>query len=96
MPHFKAPDNTLHFLSDEDVANGGTRFLPVGFKKISDAQALSMLPKPSENDLLKVQIAELEATVTPRRLREAILSQDGADWLAAVESEISALRKKLV
>lgn len=41
------------------------------------------------------QIVELEASVTPRRMREALLTQAGADWLAAVEDQIALERAKL-
>jgi hypothetical protein len=40
------------------------------------------------------QIAELEATVTQRRQREAILGIDNG-WLADVNAQIVALRAKL-
>lgn len=40
------------------------------------------------------QIYALEATITPRRVREAILGIDN-DWLSNVESEIDALREQL-
>lgn len=41
------------------------------------------------------EIARLEGTITSRRMREAVLSQAGADWLAAVEAAIAAERAKL-
>lgn len=39
MPYFKDPSNALHFLSTEDVANGGGGFLPAGCVSITDAEA---------------------------------------------------------
>jgi hypothetical protein len=42
----------------------------------------------------KRQIAALEATVTPRRAREAALGTDGG-WLKALDAQIAALRAKL-
>ncbi len=42
------------------------------------------------------EIALLESQITNRRLREAVLTQDGADWLAAKEAEIQALRDESV
>lgn len=41
------------------------------------------------------KIAEAEAQITPRRLREAVLTQAGRDWLAAQEEKIKAERGKL-
>lgn len=41
------------------------------------------------------RIAFLEASITERRKREAILTQAGKDWMSAVEVQISAERAKL-
>lgn len=51
-------------------------------------------PAPSESDKIKDQIVALEATVTPRRLREAALGADGG-WLKNLDDQIVALRAKL-
>ena len=51
---------------------------------------------PSESDLAKKQIAEIEASITDRRLREAMLSTTGKSWLSARDAEIAALRAKIV
>lgn len=40
-------------------------------------------------------IAALEAQISPRRLREAITRQEGAEWLKRTEAQITALRGKL-
>ncbi len=42
------------------------------------------------------QIETLEAEITPRRLREAVLTPEGATWLQAKEDEIQVLRLQLV
>ena len=49
--------------------------------------------KANEQNVLS-QIAELEAPVTQRRQREAILGIDNG-WLADVNAQIIALRAKL-
>lgn len=36
--YYKAPDNSLHSLSDEDIAAGGEKLLPPGSVSITDAQ----------------------------------------------------------
>lgn len=41
------------------------------------------------------EILSLEASVTPRRLREAILSSEGLSWLSAVNAQIETLRLSL-
>jgi hypothetical protein len=44
---------------------------------------------------IKAKIATLEATITPRRTREAILAID-TTWLADVEIQIGQLRQQLM
>ena len=43
MPYFKAPNDSLHFLTDEDVANGWTQVLPDGCEQLNDEQAAEEL-----------------------------------------------------
>lgn len=43
----------------------------------------------------KTRIAELETSITPRRMREAVLTEEGKTWLASVESAIALERAKL-
>ncbi|MBI1215696.1 MAG: hypothetical protein GC185_07750 [Alphaproteobacteria bacterium] len=59
--------------------------LQAAFPAYADAQA--------RRDIL-ARIYELEARQTPRRLREALAGTDGG-WMAALESEISALRAQI-
>jgi hypothetical protein len=35
MPNFRDPEGGLHFLSDEDIANGGQSLLPTGSAEVS-------------------------------------------------------------
>jgi len=51
-------------------------------------------PAPSASDCIKQQIADLEAQVTDRRMREAVLGTDGG-WLKEQDAKISALRAQL-
>ena len=41
------------------------------------------------------EIERLEATITPRRLRDAIANDAGKSWVAAVEAKIATERGKL-
>ncbi len=43
---------------------------------------------------LQDRIRAVESRITDRRIREALLTQEGRDWLAAREAEIAAERKK--
>jgi hypothetical protein len=49
----------------------------------------------SEAEIAQEKIFELEAAVTPRRLRDAVLTEDGKAWLTNKEQAISAERSKL-
>jgi|GEM_PF-3438614 len=46
----------------------------------------------AHNAALDAQIAALEATQTPRRMRDAALTEAGKTWLADLEEQIAALR----
>jgi hypothetical protein len=52
-------------------------------------------PGPTPDGLILAQIAALEARQTPRRIREAALTQDGRDWLSDLDVQITALRAQL-
>jgi len=43
----------------------------------------------------KKEIAKLESTITPRRLRDALANDEGKAWVAAVEVKIKTERDKL-
>jgi hypothetical protein len=45
--------------------------------------------------LIQVQIETLEIEITPRRIREAMLTESGKQWLYAKDLEISVLREQL-
>ena len=53
-------------------------------------------PIVGPNDLIDAQIAGLEAQQTPRRLREAALTEEGKLWLQNLENQIAALRAQRV
>jgi hypothetical protein len=63
----------------------------LAFKTASELDALF------NTDKLKVlrQIAAIETQISPRRLREAVISEQGKTWLTAKEAEIQALRAKI-
>jgi hypothetical protein len=92
MPYYKDTNSKLHFLDDA----GFVHMLPVGCVEISDDEAavLQAPPPLAEDEIIKQQIAKLEATITPRRQREAILGIDNG-WLADVNAQIATLRAKL-
>lgn len=92
--NYKAPDNSLHFLSDADIANGGEKFLPHGCVQINDLEADALRPKPDPKEAIKSQIVQLEAQITQRRLREAMISGDKS-FIQSIDAQIAALRAQL-
>ena len=59
-------------------------------EEIAEIEARKTAPVP-----IMAQIAALEATVTQRRIREAVTTTDGKTWLANVDNQIAALRAQL-
>lgn len=58
--------------------------------------ATGHVPTPiSADDMILLRISFLEASVTERRRREAILNSTGKAWLADVDAQITALRSQL-
>jgi hypothetical protein len=54
-----------------------------------------ILPYQPPIDSIESQIQLLEATITPRRLREATLTKDGKTWLTDIDTQIATLRGQL-
>lgn len=74
MPYFQAPDGTLHFLSPEDIANGGMDLLPRASSELSDEAAA-------------VALAALRTPITPQSVtrRQAMLALLSAGLLGSIE-----------
>lgn len=74
------------------TSEGNIPFTPEEEIKWADEQAKYAKEQPKI--LIKVEIAKIEATITPRRTREAILGTDNG-WLADQEAAIALLRQQL-
>ena len=61
----------------------------------SEAALLAALPGAQAKADALAEILRLENEVTQRRLREAVLTQEGAAWLEAQEAAIAAQRVAL-
>lgn len=96
MPYFKDSNNKLYFLSTEDIAHGGKKYLPIGNKQITDAAAALLQEASAPALTVQQQILAIEATITPRRLREAVLTPEGKTWLETADAQIVALRATIV
>lgn len=76
MPFYKDQENKLHFLSDEDVANGGSLLLPVGCIEINNDEAV-VLRKPSADQSRSDKWGEIKAE---RDRRKAGGVKVGSQW----------------
>jgi hypothetical protein len=66
-----------------------------GLRKFINGELIIYVPSPlTEKEVAIKEIIALEATITPRRVREAILNIDNG-WLYNLETEIYLLREKL-
>ena len=92
MPYYKSPDNSLHFLDSVEFEY----LLPQGSIQITDEEyaTLSAPPEPTQAQLVLAQIATLEASVTDRRIREAVLGIDNG-WLKSLNDNVATLRASL-
>ena len=70
------------------------------YVEMSDAEAADFAAFQSAAATAQIRqdkldaITKLESTITPRRLREAVLGTD-AGWLANINSQIATLRSQL-
>lgn len=88
--YYKAPDNSIHCIEPEFAY-----LLPAGSVEISESEALSILQKELPiSEHIKAQIYALEALLTQRRFREAILTGDNS-YIQNIDSQIAVLRTKL-
>lgn len=78
--HYKAPDNSLHHLSQQDIKNGGEKYLPNGSVQISDEEANAIRSASAKPAKIK--------SVTMRQARKALLR---AGKLALVEQAIAGM-----
>ena len=67
----------------------------MSFEDFKSERATFVLASMTVADKAKQRIQELEATITPRRLRDALANDAGKTWVADVEALIATERGKL-
>ncbi len=73
-----------------------TRFNGVEYVVYEEGDTLPAAPEvDTVRQAALLEIARLESQITPRRLREAVLSTEGKDWLDAQDILITTERNKL-
>jgi hypothetical protein len=85
----KTNNGYIEFLTHQDALTLGDEIEEldlVAYKPDIKAEAL-------EQALSEIQ--RLESQITPRRMREAVLTEEGATWLANQEALIATERNKL-
>lgn len=103
-------EETMNTTSAEELAPVDPEFIGTGYAVRNDGQGWRSVaseadlldgetfqidqPTPSTTNPTLLEIYKLEALITPRRVRDAILGKDNG-WLADIESEITALRVQL-
>ena len=102
--HYKAPDNSVHYIEPEFA-----HFLPVGSVQITDKEAealrVASLPIVDPKDAIRAEIVQLEtAQLMPRVTREFMLLFMEANGgtivpgyapLKAFDDQVKALRAQL-
>jgi hypothetical protein len=89
MKHYISPAGSL-FAYELDGSQDD--LIPADFVLATDAQVQAIQnPVPSLKETIALRIGNLEASITPRRIREAVLGIDNG-WLAGVDAQITKLR----
>lgn len=95
MPNFKQLNGSLHYLSDEDIANGGLFLLPCDVEQITDEEAEeirnSSIPEPT----IEQKRNAIKAKFTDTMQIKAFAGDPDAMALAAsVATELEALENE--
>jgi len=63
--HYKDTNNVVHYLSDEDISNGGEALLPSGSVEITDEEAatLAAILPPSTTPNITAFIQDIKAAI---------------------------------
>lgn len=64
-------------------------------KRITVDQTGAVIEEVEVQLTIQQQIEVLEASITTRRLRDAVLTEEGKAWLSGVEAQIAQLRGQL-
>lgn len=97
---FSLPDGQTVRI-DQEFEMGGVRYPSNWLRLMTPTERTEFgaieLPEPPEQVTPYVptpfdEIRNLEAQITPRRLREAVLTPEGKAWLEGIDAQIAALR----
>lgn len=94
--HAEIPDDCVQVtdLEHKALVNAQSEGKVISFDETTQMPIAVEYKQISVNDALKISIARLEQTITPRRMREALLGVDDG-WLSDIDQQISDLRAQL-
>ncbi|MDR2506477.1 MAG: hypothetical protein LBD67_00540 [Candidatus Accumulibacter sp.] len=99
MPYFKDAQNNVYFIPAGCVPINEEEAQCLQTSAGSMAQELEPAVEKTEDEIeqerILFQMSEIERQITPRRLREAILTDEGREWLMSWEMELRELRNEL-
>ena len=76
-------------------ASGITRWDSTDLEQPSESDIQAEIKKLEVRGVVLDEIARLESTITPRRIRDALANDAGKKWVADVEALIATERGKL-
>lgn len=92
--YFNEQNNRIYAYEDDGSQDN---IIPSTYVPATPEQISAIINPPvSPNDAIKLQILEIEKTITVRRLSEAAISDEGKAWLTDVQGKIALLRSQLV
>lgn len=96
--HFKDSKGVPYSLETALLAEGLAALTSQGVTGLVEVpqDVIVALGEPTPEDKARIALLTLEAQVTPRRIREAVLTANGKRWLTDKEAEISEARAALV
>lgn len=93
--HATMPEDAIEISADEHAELMDAQAAGAIIEADSDGRPVAVEPPPlTGKPLIMSQIADLESSVSPRRIREAVLGADNG-WLQSVNDKIAALRAQL-
>ena len=96
MPNYKDTENKVHFLSDEDIHNGGESLLPIGCIAITDEEAAILSAPAVDPNAPNPRIAEIKAELDAldfKKIRP--LASGDTEYLAILQAQTVVLQAAL-
>lgn len=93
MKYFRKPDGSVSGFDETDETQLSYMQAAIDEGSVDVSDVWPPIHAPTHNEVILAQIVALEATLTPRRIREAVKDPS---WMEELETKIAALRVQLV